>query len=643
MSMQAGIWHYDQKPIPPETLDTFERCLVAQGPDGRGRFDQLGFAMLHHSFHITEEDRLEIQPINGPSGSVLTWDGRLDNREELLTRLGRSPVDLPTDAEIVGAALDAWGDQALAMFIGDWALVYWKPRQRRLLLARDYLGIHTLYYLPAEGSFFWSTDLAALVLHSGERFTLSDEYFAGFLTSNPEPHLTPYGEIKAVPPGGFLDVTPNRVRVRRYWSFNSLPAIHYRSDADYEEHFRHAFRRSVRRRMRTVYPILADLSGGLDSSSIVCMAHDIIKNGEASATLNTYSLYSLEEPGGDERPYFEAVERHIGKQGTHVEVHSDGSTVLTPLRDPYFSPFPEYSDGVLEAERDFLSQTGHQGNRVHWKGLGGDELLGGVQNPAPQLAALLWKFQLPAFQRQLIAWALQRKTTVWSLIGEAIAYLCPISMKERLQSRKDMPAWFRPEFARRQHLVRRSISSVTDWRAHLPGPPSPDSQYLSLAATLVGYLPPFTFAEQWALPYYDRDLVSFLFAIPDEQVLRPRQRRSLMRRALQGIVPEEVLFRKTKWLGRRQPALDLLGKANSLMAALPGTVIADRYVDPARVEEDFKKLSQGQEVQLILLERALRSCIFFRHLAGRELWRQAPGVARGNVLASVSVTQTGSG
>ena len=190
MSMQAGIWHYDQKPISPETLKAFEQRLVAQGPDGRGQFNGPGFAMLYRAFYITEEDSLETQPIRSSHGSVLTWDGRLDNREQHLNALGRSPVELPTDAEIVSAALDAWDTKALPMFIGDWALAYWKP-QRSLLLARDYIGIRTLYYLGTKNSFFWSTDLAALVLHSGERFSLSDEYFAGFFTSNPEPHLTP--------------------------------------------------------------------------------------------------------------------------------------------------------------------------------------------------------------------------------------------------------------------------------------------------------------------------------------------------------------------------------------------------------------------------------------------------------------------
>jgi asparagine synthase (glutamine-hydrolysing) len=618
--MQAGIWHYDQKPVSPEMVNAIEDRMAVQGPDSCHRFEQSGFAMIYRAFHITEEDALESQPLPSPQGAILTWDGRLDNRNELLQRLGRSVIDLPTDAEIVSAALAAWDTEALPMFIGDWALAYWKPEQRRLLLARDYFGIRTLFYLRSGNSLFWATDLAALVLHSDERFTLSDEYFAGFFTSNPEPHLTPYDEIKFVSPGGYLEVTPHRIHVRRYWSFNSLRPIRYHSDADYEEHFRQLFRQSVRRRLRTAYPILADLSGGLDSSSIVCMAQDVMKKSEASATINTLSYYSLEEPGGDERPYVEVVERHIGKQGVHIESRSDESTTLTPLRDPYFSAFPDYFDGAIKGEEELLSHTCEQGNRVRLKGLGGDELLGGMQNPVPELASLLWHFRLPTFSRQLIAWSLQRKSTVWSLMGQASVYLAPIWIRERFISKKDLVSWLKPEFARQQHVAWRKLQAVTDWRAHLPGLPSPDSQYLSLAATVAGYVPPFSYPDQLALPYYDRDLVSFLFAIPDEQTLRPQQRRSLMRRGLRGIVPDKVLTRKTKWLGRRAPALGLLDKANSLTASLPGTAIAERYVDSARIEADFAKLRQGKEVPLILIERLLQSCFFFHHLDDRGLW-----------------------
>ena len=624
MSQQAGIWHYDQRPVSPEQFEAFDRQLTMQGPDSRGVYSELGFSMLHRAFYITAEDALETQPIHTIHGTVLTWDGRLDNGDELLAALGRTALDLPTDAEIVAATLSAWDVKALPRLVGDWALTWWNPLDRRLVLARDYIGIRKLYYLSTRDSLYWSTDLAALVLHSGQHYTLCDTYFAGYFTTYPEPELTPYQEIQLVPPGGYLDITPGKLRVRRYWSFNRLPSIQYKDDAEYEEHFRQVFRQSVRRRLRTAYPILADLSGGLDSSSIVCMAYDILNAGEASAIINTISNYSTEEPGADERPYFTAVEEFIGKTGTHIEVHREGSKLLHPLPEPYFAALPGYFDRLLEGERRLLAETGFQGNRMHFSGLGGDELLGGVQNPVPDLAWLLWCLRLPRFFHQLEAWALQRKTTIWSLTGRSVVYLLPVWLRAHLDRDETtrLGGWLRPEFVRRQHIARRRLQTVAcEWK-WLPGPPSPDSGYLSLAATIAGYLPSFTFAAQPGLPYHDRDLVQFLFAIPGAQVLRPHQRRSLMRRSLKGIVPEMVLSRRTKALGRRVPALEILENATALAALLPGTPIADRYVSATKLPEDFERIREGKEVPLLLLERVLGTCFLYCDaLFDRPHWR----------------------
>jgi asparagine synthase (glutamine-hydrolysing) len=623
MSQQAGIWHYDQRPVSSEQFAAFDRQLTLQGPDSHGEYSEPGFAMLHRAFYITAEDALETQPVRTIHGTVLTWDGRLDNRDELLSALGRTAFDLPTDAEIVAAALSAWDTKALPHLVGDWALAWWNPRTPRLLLARDYIGIRKLYYLASRASLYWSTDLAALVLHSGRQYTLCDAYFAGYFTTYPEPQLTPYQEIQLVPPGGYLDVTSDKLRVRRYWSFNRLPSVQYKTDAEYEEHFRHVFRQSVRRRLRTAYPILADLSGGLDSSSIVCMAYDILKAGEASATINTISYYSMDESGADERPYFTAIEEFIGKTGTHIESRYEPGKPLRPVPEPYFAPLPGYFDRMLEGERRILAEIGHQGNRVHWSGLGGDELLGGVQNPVPDLAWLLWHLRLQSYRQQLEAWALQRKTTVWSLMGRSIVSLMPLRMQAHLDQDKtsQLVGWLRPEFVKREHIARRRLRIVGNWKDALPGPPAPDSGYLALTASIAGYLPRFSFAEQAGLPYYDRNLVQFLLTIPGEQVLRPQQRRSLMRRALKLLMPDVVLSRKTKWLGRRAPVLGMLDNAAALAALLLGTPIAECYVDPAKVQRDFDQLREGKEVSTLLLERVLGTCFLYSDVFSDNLDR----------------------
>src|SRR6202035_132686 len=97
--------------------------------------------------------------------------------------------------------------------------------------------------------------------------------------------------------------------------------IHYRSDAEYEEHFRFCFTESVKRRLRSDSPVLAELSGGMDSSSIVCMADQILARGKGETPrLDTLSYYDDSEPNWNERPYFTKVEEKRGRAGCHIDV-----------------------------------------------------------------------------------------------------------------------------------------------------------------------------------------------------------------------------------------------------------------------------------------------------------------------------------
>src|SRR6202021_1952288 len=98
----------------------------------------------------------------------------------------------------------------------------------------------------------------------------------------------PYREIREAPPGQFVRIRNSEAMIERYWRFSPNSRLRYKTDAEYEEHFRHVFRQSVQRRLRSNSPILAELSGGLDSSSIVCVADDIMaKEGAEKPRLDT--------------------------------------------------------------------------------------------------------------------------------------------------------------------------------------------------------------------------------------------------------------------------------------------------------------------------------------------------------------------
>src|SRR5262249_30683875 len=117
----------------------------------------------------------------------------------------------------------------------------------------------------------------------------------------------------------------------QYWHFDPDKRITYKTDAEYEEHFRQVFFQSVKRRLRADAPVVAGLSGGRDSSAIVCVADELIARGEAETPrLDTYSRYDEQEPFGNDKPYLTIVEQKRGRTGRHFgKVKSDPSELVT--------------------------------------------------------------------------------------------------------------------------------------------------------------------------------------------------------------------------------------------------------------------------------------------------------------------------
>src|ERR1700687_6047517 len=308
MSVQAGVCNFDGRPVDPKQIEDISQFLKQQGPDADSRYVDGFVALLYRPFHTTAESRRETQPYLSQRGVILTWDGRLDNRHTLVADLRSDLEDNPTDVAIVAAAFDRWEIDCFRHFVGDWAVSIWKPDQRELLLAADYMAIRHIFYYLKKDRILWSTDLGSLVLLSNDKFHIDDKYVAGYFAHCPDAHLTPYLEIREVPPGQFVRVRNGSALVERFWCFDSKSRLRYKTDAEYEEHFRHVFRQSVQRRLRSDSPILAELSGGLDSSSIVCLADDILaREGAEVPRLDTLSYYDRTEPSGGDWTYFQKV------------------------------------------------------------------------------------------------------------------------------------------------------------------------------------------------------------------------------------------------------------------------------------------------------------------------------------------------
>src|SRR5258705_6626257 len=122
MSVEAGIWNFDGKPIDQALLGKLTAAIEEFGPDGSNSFVDSSIGMVYGAFHTTLESRFERQPYKSPNGNVITWDGRLDNRDDLLGELSADVGSDRTDVAIVMAAYEKWGTSSFAKLIGDWAL-----------------------------------------------------------------------------------------------------------------------------------------------------------------------------------------------------------------------------------------------------------------------------------------------------------------------------------------------------------------------------------------------------------------------------------------------------------------------------------------------------------------------------------------
>src|SRR5260370_29839658 len=200
MSVQFGRWNFEGQPPAPDYIEKVSATLAPYGPDSNEAHSKGGVKILYRAFHTTKESRREKQPHISPSGTVITWDGRLDNRAELINEFRDFLTTASTDVAIVAAAYEKLGSDCCANLIGDWALSIWSPIHRSLILAKDPIGTHHLYYSFDNNQVVWSTILDPLVLFAGRTFAICEEYIAGWFVALPDANLTPYVGIHAVPP-----------------------------------------------------------------------------------------------------------------------------------------------------------------------------------------------------------------------------------------------------------------------------------------------------------------------------------------------------------------------------------------------------------------------------------------------------------
>jgi asparagine synthase (glutamine-hydrolysing) len=540
MNIHVGIWNFDGKEIDGRLLARLRNFLK---PDMDGEVQLLqknSLAILYDASGTNAQPVAGLAQENRP---WFFWDGRLDNRRELETAAFAVP-GRGTDTDVLRETYEREGVDAFPKILGDWAICCVCEARRDLVLARDFVGARTLFYRIRKNSVLWSNALEALLVGEDRLPELSEEYLAGWLSFFPEAYRTPYREIVSVPPASFVRVTPGNVSVHKYWNLESAKPVRYRTDRQYEEHFVSVFREAVRRRIACSSPILAELSGGMDSTSIVCMADSIVQMNAGFPRIDTVTYFDSEESNWDELPFALKVEEKRGRAGHHIEI-GPAQGVTTDRALSYFRAVP-ISTYDRSSSADAFDRIVFEGNyRVLLSGLGGDEILGGVPTPIPELADLLARLRGSRFVRQSFRWALAKKKPLIHLWRDSVLSFAPGFLRNASDTKQNW-GWLQSGFRERNQPYLGFQSAPFRFFG-----PLPSLQANAVALEILGRQVSCAIAStprshKWRYPFLDRDLVTFCSSIPREQMVRPQQRRSLMRRALAGLVPREILDRKRK-------------------------------------------------------------------------------------------------
>ena len=606
MSILAGIFYFDRRPISAADEARISRALGDSDRQPAHCFRSQGLIMgvAGSPPGSSEDDNFS----RSPDGSVCTWDGRLDNQEDLRLELS---CGFPPPSTTAGLAVKAYQSKGAAGFrglVGDWSLAIWDGRLCSVVLASDYAGIRPLYYYRGNDRLLWSSRLSELIRWTGID-ELDEEYVANFLTHATAAHRTPYRGVYPVPPGCAVCVSPDRIATQPFWDLPVDGETRFQDDQCYEEQLRTLFRQAVSVRLRSQGPVCAELSGGLDSSSIVCMAAQL-QNADSHRSPELITLSYTHEGSTDEK-YFRAVERACNLSGIHLQLE----------KLPFVAP--SQSGGAAPAWweprfRELARLMEGFGSSVFLTGQLGDFIMGNMVDDSDQVADYLRQHRFLQAAREAFSWSQSLRVPIYSILWRALrtnysSWAAP-SVSATLFDRYKHIDSLAPEFRKRVALGGCNRQSELRWQAASPGR---RGRFRTLSEMLSGRLlqaPEPLQHVSYTHPFAHRPLVEFMLTIPPAVVCRPGEPRRLMRRAFAGLLPPAILKRRSKGIYERVFRQALVPMAAELLKR-PGEIrmVEFGYVDRPSVMERLTRFTEGLDCnafqlrQLILFEFWLRN------------------------------------
>ena len=443
----AGICYWDaRRPIEGERLRRMAAAIVHRGPDAEGIWTGPGIGLAHRRLSIIDLAGGD-QPIGNEDGSIqVVFNGEIYNYRELMRELEQKGHRFRTssDTEVLVHLYEEMGDELVNRLRGMFALALWDGRRRRLLLARDRVGLKPLYYYRDRDKLLFASEIKSLLVWPGVERSIDAEALEDYLAFGVVPgERSIFRGIRKLLPGHVLSVSQDGLvgEPRRYWQLRFAPDESL-TVADWLEAVRSKFVETVKAHQIADVPVGAFLSGGLDSSAVTAAA---VESG--GGRIQTFSI-GFEDERFSELPYARQVVRQFGTEHVEEIVTPEAAESLDDLVTYFDEPFADPSAIPTMC----VARLTREHVKVVLSGDGGDEAFGGYARYAHDLKEAAVRAWLPsALRRGLLGplahvwpkadWlprSLRLKTALTNLsLDESLAYantltVCRLPLRRRL-------------------------------------------------------------------------------------------------------------------------------------------------------------------------------------------------------------------
>ena len=602
----AGGWWAQSADPGPRLAKALGR-IRHRGPDDSGAESiALGPAVVmlgHARLSIIDLSAAGHQPMHSPDGRwAIVFNGEIYNYRELRTELQalghRFTSD--SDTEVLLAAWAQWGSACLPRLAGMFAFVVLDRANATLTCVRDAFGIKPFFYAASQEGFRFASEVPALLelLPGKPRLNWQRAYdylVHGDYDSTPD---TFFEGVHHLPPGHWMRVnlvTGQPHAPERWWVPDITERPRWRFD-DAVEQVREQFLQNIRLHLRSDVPLGAALSGGIDSSALVCAMRYV----EPDMPIHTFSFIAAGSDVNEEQ-WVDRVNTHVG--AIAHKVHVDPRDLARDLDDMIRAQGEPFGSTRIYAQYRVFQLAREAGIIVTLDGQGADEMLAGyIGYPGQRLRSLL------ETGRFVGAWQFWNQWANWPGRNRVLAakYLASewtdggvYETLRRLDGKPTVPPWINPAPLLERGVQLRKPRIRPDHRVR--GRRVMDELALSLSRRGLSHLLRFgdrnsmRFSIESRVPFLTLDMANLLLSMPESFLISPQgETKHVFRAAMRGIVPDEVLDRKDK-IGFATPEFDwLISFADTLRAWLSEDLDLP-YLKQAKVLDEFERIVAGKK------------------------------------------------